>query len=161
VASPGSGVPFGSTQKLSQARPTSTTSAAVGISEVESRRRNTTPPAEKARTIRGLDMSPMPACARLPRRRPRGAPPHDAPSRMLRKTRRKSTKKQVCLDGHDAAFVAIHAENLEQVLFGVEIVWIALDELADDGDGMKLEHLYDELSGELGVVVVHQGDDGG
>src|SRR5262249_18739552 len=56
--SPGFGVPFGSTQKLSP-RPTSTTSTGGWSStagEVSPARRNRTPPAENARTVRDFGM---------------------------------------------------------------------------------------------------------
>src|SRR5262245_58519634 len=112
VASPGHGVPFGSTQKLSQARPTSTTSATAGTPGEESRR-NTTPPAEKARTIRGLDMSPHAGLRQPPSP---SVARHNSRWRAFLYAQEDAPEvheKAGYLDGHDAALVAIHAQNLE------------------------------------------------
>jgi len=57
--------------------------------------------------------------------------------------------------------VAVDPQDLEQVLLGVQVVRIALDELAHDGDRMQLEQLDHEQTGQFGVIVVHQRDDGG
>src|SRR5262245_49205074 len=64
-------------------------------------------------------------------------------------------------DSGDAVLVAVDTQNLEQVLLGVEVVGVALDELANDRDGVELEQFDDERAGQHGVVIVHQRDDGG
>src|SRR6266581_2823304 len=57
--------------------------------------------------------------------------------------------------------LAIHTQDFEHVLLGVEVVGVALNVFANDRDGVEFEHFDNEAGHKLAVVVVHQGDNGG
>src|SRR5512146_1244621 len=69
---------------------------------------------------------------------------------------RGAPEEAIWLDSHDTALVAIDTQNLEQVLLRVQVIRIALDELADDRDGVEFQQFHDEAAWELGIIVVHQ-----
>src|SRR5262249_35197231 len=149
VASPGCGVPFGSTQKFSQARPTSTTSTRVVAPDVVGVRWNTTPPAEKVRTVRGFDMSPRGGLRRPPppppipcstiQSVPYDAVPTSCPNSQVKHP---ACVGRVALNGYDPPLLTVHSQNLEQILLGVQIIGVAFDKLAHDRDGMELKHFH-------------------